>query len=185
MQRTFSGNPVAAMKTLGRFSAVLLCLLAASLIGCQQDASQEVTNTTLEYEHDDDGDAGQHHEHAEDGDEGHVHDHAQLEDFGTGVTMLEEHYEEIKVAFEAGKPDDAHDALHCIGEILENLPRLAKQAELTDDQVTAVQQAVDKMFEAYGQVDDAMHHNQTPDYAAVADSLDTEMAVLKKLAPQQ
>ena len=164
--------------TWKRFLASLLCLWAALLVGCQPDASQPPSHTTQE--HAEDGDDGHHHE--EDGDEGHAHEHADAENFGAGVTMLKEHYQEIKLAFEAEQPEGAHDALHCIGDLLENLPKLAKQAGLDDDQMTTVQQSVDKMFEAYGQVDDAMHHNQTPDYAAVAKTLDDEMAALEKLA---
>ena len=97
---------------------------------------------------------------------------------------LKEHYEEIKVAFESGQPDDAHGPLHDIGHVLEQIPKLAG-SELPEDQAEEAMLAVAQLFDAYGQVDDAMHKNEEPDYAAVAEAIDASMATLEKAVPDE
>jgi hypothetical protein len=70
--------------------------------------------------------------------------------------------------------------MHCVGELLENLPGLAQSAGLTEDQVAAVQDAVDKMFDAYSTVDDAIHSGQRADYSSVSGTLDESMMALEQ-----
>jgi hypothetical protein len=147
---------------------LLICGTAVYLNGCGSGQEKDSASTPkpVQEQHDDDHD--------------HDHDHGLPETFAAGVQMLKEHHQEIKTAFESGNDDHAHEPLHCIGELLENLPQLAKSAGIADDQVKVVQDAVDKMFEAYGNVDAAMHNDEKADYASVSNTLDESLAVLEQ-----
>jgi hypothetical protein len=111
------------------------------------------------------------------------HDDAP-ESYAEAVTLLKEHYSVIKNAFESGNDNEAHEPLHHVGHVLESIPDLAESAQLSSEQIEQVQQAVDEMFAAYGEVDKAMHANEEPDYAAVSETLDTHMSTLEAAVPQ-
>lgn len=166
--------------SLPLFSAGLLAML---LIGCEKkDAAPPDSAPAAAESHDD-------HEHGEEhADHEHAHEHSQdhgshviPDNYAAAVAMLKEHYEEIKTAFAADDADQAHDPLHCVGDLLEALPKLATAAQLTPEQTEAVQGAVDKMLDAYGTVDEALHHGEKADYAAVSQTVDEQMQVLEGL----
>jgi hypothetical protein len=162
--------------SLPLFSAGLLAML---LIGCEKkDAAAPDSSPATAESHDDHEHGDEHaaHEH------GHDHgSHAIPDNYAAAVDMLKEHYEEIKTAFAADDADQAHDPLHCVGDLLEALPKLATAAQLTPEQTEAVQGAVDKMLDAYGTVDEALHHGEKADYAAVSQTVDEQMQVLEGL----
>ncbi len=123
--------------------------------------------------------------------DGHDHDeHALPTTFAEGVSELKEHYQEIKTAFaqaDAKKAvEEAHDPLHHVGEILEALPELAKKADLSAEQLETISKSVGTMFDSYGNIDDAVHDEKSPDYAAVAEKLDEAMAAIEGVSsPEQ
>jgi hypothetical protein len=120
--------------------------------------------------------AQQHGDHDHD----HDHGHAAPEDFVSGVAVLRGHFETIRDAL--GKSDididTAHDPLHEVGRLLENLTKLADQASLSDEDRATAQAAITAMFEAYGQIDQAIHGGNEVDYESVRDKLDKAMADL-------
>ena len=116
----------------------------------------------------------------------HDHDHGDQKDapsgpkdFPAGVAALRENYEAIRDAFQANDTDKAHQPLHDVGGALETLPELAGKAALGETELASVKAAVASMFDAYGEIDGAMHAGKQPDYAAVADKLDKGMADLQ------
>lgn len=136
----------------------------------------------------DHGDAEDGHDHgdakaASEQTEADTHDHAdtELHTLAEGIAALELNYQQIKDAFAKNDAEKAHDPMHSVGNVLDALPELGKTAGLTADDATKLQQAVDKLMEAYGSVDEAMHEEKTPDYAAVAEQIDQQMAVLRAL----
>jgi hypothetical protein len=74
--------------------------------------------------------------------------------------------------------DTAHDPLHEVGPLLENLPKLAGQAGLNAEDLATAKAAITAMFEAYGQLDQAIHGDKEVDYESVRDKLDQGMADL-------
>lgn len=111
----------------------------------------------------------------------HAHSGAELHTLAEGIAALEQNYQQIKDAFAKNDAEKAHDPMHRVGNVLDALPELGKTAGLTADDATKLQQAVDKLMEAYGSVDEAMHEEKAPDYAAVAEQIDQQMAVLRAL----
>ncbi len=119
-------------------------------------------------------------------------DHAALAhpapaDFTAGVQELKQCYLKIKQAFAASDShaaiEQADEPLHRVGEILEVLPDLAQKTQLTHDDLQSVKKSVDAMFEAYGDIDGAVHAGKTPDYQAAAKQLDEAMSVLENAVP--
>jgi hypothetical protein len=101
--------------------------------------------------------------------------------FAEGVAALQKHYAEIKTAYTQGEAEKAHEPLHQVGSVLEALPELGQQAGLAATDLEKLKQAVEKMFEAYGNIDDAVHQKKEADYQAVAEQLDENMAAISSL----
>jgi hypothetical protein len=179
-------------------SSGLFAVLCLSLIvlwtagGCGKSTTKAppaADNKTPADDHDHDhGDAEGEHDHGDAKDEhahgdadAHEHGAAELHTLAEGIASLEKHYQQIKDAFAQNDAEKAHDPMHGVGLVLEALPELGKAAGLSADDATNLQQAVDKLMEAYGSVDEAMHEGKTPDYQAVAETIDQQMAVLRGL----
>jgi hypothetical protein len=153
----------------------LVTFLSIALFGCGPAGDKAPdANEAASHDHD--------HEDHDHGDHDHG-DHKDApsgpQDFPAGVAALRGHYEAIRDAFQANDLDKAHAPLHDVGGALEALPGLAGKAALGETELAAVKSAVAAMFDAYGQVDGAMHEGKQPDYAAVADKLDKGMADLQ------
>jgi len=145
-------------------------LLAVALLGCGP-AGDDGKSAKQAAPHDHEG-----HDH-----EGHDHDQAQPADFPAGVAAVRQHYEAIRDAFRANEVDKAHGPLHTVGQRIEALPKLAATAELGEQELATVKAASAAMFEAYGEIDDALHTGKQADYAAAADTLDKGMADLQSV----
>lgn len=117
----------------------------------------------------------------EDAHAGHEHAAALPRDLSSGIAALKDHYEAIKAAFEQGDTEKAHEPLHDVGGVLEALPELAKAAGLAGADAEKLTQSVDKMFEAYGTIDAALHDGKPADYKAVAGVLDENMAAISSV----
>ena len=121
------------------------------------------------------------HDHAG-GHEADEPEHPLPKDLAAGVVELKQHYQQIKEACEKNKADEAEEPLHAIGNLLESLPALARQTQLPDDDVKSLATAADKMFEAYFNIDEAIHDKKVPDYPSVAATLDDSMATIEAVA---
>jgi len=92
----------------------------------------------------------------------HGHTHAPIKgpkSFPEGVEKLKEINDQICAAMESDNPDSAHDALHEVGELLNRLPELAADTDLGESDWNEVEQEVNKLFEAFKEVDVAFHNN--------------------------
>ncbi len=132
-----------------------------------------------DHDHDHDHDHGHTHDHdhghTHDHDHGHTHDHSHHEapaDFASAVAALTEYHATVRDALAAGQIPRADEAVHAIGHLLGALPALAEQAGVTGEAGETVQSASENLFAAYGQLDRAIHADETPDYEAVSDDLD-------------
>jgi hypothetical protein len=111
------------------------------------------------------------------------HDTAPL-NFADALKKVEEAKEKICVAFEQGTPDEAHDALHQVGHMLEDLPQLATQGrELSTETVSAINQAVESLFDGFGKLDDTMHGGAEVELDKIKQQLTQSLANLRKVLP--
>lgn len=88
----------------------------------------------------------------------------------------------IKKAFAAKDDDAAHGPLHKVGHLLEDLNGLAEKADMSDEQRKSVKAAVEKLFEAFGAVDEKMHGEEGKTYDDVASLIEENLKVLTDLA---
>jgi hypothetical protein len=140
--------------------ALGLCVIAATavnLAGC--DAPKPAANTQ-KVEHD--------------------HDHEEglaIANFGESVGTLRKLHDQIKTAFEAGKPDDAHGALHSIGHVLEALEKQVNT--VAADKQESAKAAVKVLFDGYMKIDKAMHDAEEIKYADLSEDLSKNVAALE------
>ncbi len=113
----------------------------------------------------------------------HDHDHGTLAvgNFAESLGTLTKFYGQIKTAFEADKPDDAHDALHDIGHVLEALE--LQTADLPAEKQEAAKQAVKDLFEGYTLLDEGMHGKKETKYSEVSSKLEAAVKTLESSKP--
>lgn len=114
-----------------------------------------------------------------DGHAGHKH----AETYPEAVAELEEMNQAIASAFASNDVDAAHDPLHEVGHVLDELPALAKKHQLGDEAVAAISAAVEKLFEAFGKVDEKFHGGEGATYDEVKADVDSSMDVLRQYLP--
>lgn len=114
-------------------------------------------------------------------DHGDGHDHP--------TTLVEAHDQlvhmsaTIKQAFEAGKPGDAHDALHEIGHVIEAIPELAKKAGLTDEEAST--KVSDDLMASFGKLDSVLHSDDVEvKWGDVSETIEAAMAKLASWLPE-
>lgn len=118
----------------------------------------------------------------------HGHEHEDMpETFSAAVAELKEHAPEIKDAFEAGKPEDAHDALHHLGEMSAVMTELIDSSPLTPEQKTEAKAASETLFDQYMRLDTEVLHDASTElkYDDVAGKIDESLAKLEALAPAE
>jgi hypothetical protein len=119
----------------------------------------------------------------------HEHEHAEEmpETFAAAVADLQEHAPEVKEAFDAGKPEDAHDALHHLGEMSEVMTKLIDASTLTAEQKDEAKVASETLFDQYMRLDTEVLHAAKPElkYDDVAGKIDESLAKLVALAPAE
>lgn len=103
--------------------------------------------------------------------------------FDEALELVQSMKTEICEAFKNETPDDAHGQLHEIGHLLEDLPTLAvKGKELSPEEISQVEQAVEALYDGFGKLDSSLHHKgEEVDVGEVdellADALDRLKAV--------
>jgi hypothetical protein len=146
-----------------KFPFLLLTVLCSSFsigfLGCDVKDSVQKTGTTSSAH-------------------GGGHQHATT--LAGALKEIEEFRGTIKEAFAKKSPDDAHDALHEIGHVLESVTELAAPAN--DEAKKSVKTAVDELFDCFGAMDDTLHNKNTgKTYEEVADRIDAAMSTLNAM----
>lgn len=126
------------------------------------------------------------HAHAEGGDHAHAEGdaHAHAETFPAALEQVVALKKQIQTAFEAGTPDDAHDAMHDVFHVLEDLTGLAEKATEDPAKITAVNEAAENLLDAYEKLDEGMHGGDQVEYSAVADAIDSAISKLNDFAKE-
>ena len=172
-----------------RLGYPVVMLLSLALLGCGPAATDVPSpdqsaphDQAHDHEgHDHEGHDHQGHDHDQDThDEArHAEDQTQPADFPAAVAAVHEDYEAIRDAFQTNDMEKAHEPMHRIGRLIETLPELAAKAELGEQELATVKSAAAAMFEAYGEIDDAIHTGKQADYAAASGTLDKAMTDLQ------
>ena len=165
-------------------------LAAVSMIGCAVEEGPASTpsmgipdaeTVSDEVEGDHDHEHGDHeHDHEGRVHAGHDHDHDNAT-IASLVGEMEPIQSQIETAFTDGDPHDAHDALHQIGHLIEDLKGAAERQGLDGQPMSDVLEASEGLMDAYDQLDAGMHGGEAVGYDAVADDIDAAMAKLRSV----
>jgi hypothetical protein len=98
--------------------------------------------------------------------------------FHDALAAIIDHDERIRTAFEANDPDAAHDDLHAIGHLLEDLPKLAGTAGVALDR-KAVERSAGILFDAFSRIDDKLHGGTGSTYADEAKTISKELGAFR------
>ena len=154
-------------------------ILLAFLAFCGCAGSKTESNATTA-NHDDHGEHGDHGDHEEHGDH---KEHEAPKDFATALKQLKDMKVLICKAFADGSPDDAHDQLHDVGKLLEKMPELAAEGgDLAAEKLTEIDQAVEELFDGFGQLDGTLHGGDAVDVAELEKQLTQSIESLEMAA---
>lgn len=173
---------------------VAVCLIGFA--GCQDSSKSQVAKTDSshdddhehagdDHDHDghdhdgDDHDHGEHDGHDHDGDDHDHGDHEHADNYDDAVAELVAMQAKIKAGYSGDEPEDAHDLLHEVGHVLENIEKFVKNSDMDDETKKSVGAAIDELFGAYGAVDDKQHDLEGKDYKDVADKIEASIKTLQ------
>ncbi|MCA9266192.1 MAG: hypothetical protein KDA60_20170 [Planctomycetales bacterium] len=158
------------------------CLLLALVpwtLGCQPATETTSTSTSVsssDHGHDHADDDG--HDHSEGG-AGHGHD----TDFVGAVKIMQECRDEIKAAFDAGKPDECDSYVHLGAKRAKELAHLAEDGGCSTEQVSAVETSARQVFDCLEKIHVGFHDDgEGAAFADVAESMDNALADLQAIA---
>lgn len=164
-----------------RSLALGLALVVPCLfIGC--DPGKPTDGSSSSHSHD--GVPASHDGHSHDG---HSHDGHSHGDEGAklglkdSVTKVVELAGKIKEAGEKGDFDSAHDEIHDIGHLLEDLAAKAKAESKSDEEQAAIKAAADALFATIGKIDEGLHDNKEVKFDDIKEAFEAELAALKAL----
>lgn len=107
--------------------------------------------------------------------------HVEVTTYSEAVAQLSKFRDEIKVAFDNGAPDGAHDALHEIGEVIEALPALAaKQGDVDQAAAADIKGAQKTLMDAFGKLDGVLHGGEAIEYSSIGPDIQTALDTLKE-----
>ncbi|MCU0711617.1 MAG: hypothetical protein MUC43_06125 [Pirellula sp.] len=147
-------------------------------VGCEPD---KTTSTGKPANHSHDGAGHSHDGHSH---EGHSHGEqgaAAKMGLKDSVAKVVELATKIKEAGEKGDFEAAHDEMHDIGHLLEELAAKAKAESKSEEEQAAMKTAADALFATISKVDEAMHENKEIKYEEVKAGFESELAAMKAL----
>jgi len=166
-------------------------MMIALVIGCGQGTPPGAAVAHAgpdRHAHGHDGHAG-HNSHA--GHDGHAHAvgaevaaaatpaaDATQPTFRDALAAIIEHDERIRAAFAADDTAAAHDDLHAIGHLLEDLSKLAGTAGVAIDR-QAVERTAGVLFDAFSRIDDKLHGGGGSTYAEEAKTISRELGAFR------
>ncbi|MCM2375050.1 hypothetical protein [Aporhodopirellula aestuarii] len=187
-----------ALLASSRFCIVITMLAyTVAMTGCAKTAPPvETPAADHDHDHDDDGHDHEHddHDHDHDGHD-HDHDHADIdvdslmpidapdgpESLSAGIDQLVSMRDTIAKGFADDDVDSIHDQLHSVGGLLEHLEEMTKSSDLPDDAKEQAADAIDSLFDAFGDVDAKLHGDTGAEYSDVSDKIDSAVKTLSEL----
>ena len=124
---------------------------------------------------------GHGHEH------GHTHDHPDRpESLQAAVDSIQTINVEIRDAIQSGNIDEAHELLHEMKHLVDELPDVAADTDLTEQDWKEIQKASEQLSEAFGKLDESFHvEDSDPQavYDGVAESIDSAVEQISQRIP--
>ena len=150
-----------------------LCAYLMFVAGCGTSPTAPPSATkTADHDHD--------HEH-EHGNEAHEH---HLETYALALAELTSLRDTTRDAFAKNDLDAAHEPLHEVGHVLDEIPKLAEKEGISGEALGNLKAAVKTLFDAFGDVDKTMHGQDGSKYSDVSAKIDDAVKVLTDLAPK-
>jgi hypothetical protein len=173
--RSPQGPRVGSLAVAGLFSVVAVASLGLSCARLAPLADADDDHAAAGAGHD------HHHGHAHAASDEHAHDHAGPKksvaapaSFADALATIIELDGKIRTACEGDEPEAAHDELHSIGHLLEELPGLAATAGIPLDG-EAVSRSAGVLFDAFSRIDDKLHGGEGSTYAEEAETIAREL----------
>lgn len=150
----------------GRLTTALALIALTTLWGCSRAPAPAATKPARPVAHDHDHDHADDHDHDHGHDDhehaGHDHDHDghdhdHPETLAAGVAELRAVASRVKEHLAADARDDADDAVHGMGHLLEDLQGLVRTSDLAAEGKAAATKALDDLFECFDALDTALH----------------------------
>jgi len=165
----------------------LAILIVSASLGCKPvdpkhaaEHAEEVHN----HEHGKDGhDHG--HEHGHEGHSHEGHDHAEHpKTYAEAITKLQALRDTTRDALSKGETEKADSAVHEVGHILEELPKLAKEGTFSDADQAEIKKDADELFAEFDKLDVQIHGDKKTTYDAFATAIDAALERLQARVPK-
>ena len=105
-------------------------------------------------------------------------EHAHAETLADAVKELEGICATIKAAFAKDDAEAAHDPLHDVGHVLEEIPDLVAKSALDEAGKAEALAAKKSLYESFEAVDQGMHGSGGKKYSEVAEAIDAALKIL-------
>lgn len=154
---------------------MLVCLVIACAVGslgCGKSTPTAEKSTAPA--HDDHAHEG--HDHKHEGHDDHPHTYAEAVE---KIKQLRNAVRDHLAAKETGKADEA---VHEVGHVLEDLPKLA-EAHTAEDQAE-VKKAGEELLDLFGKIDEQLHADKEPNYDEVSAKIDAAVEKLHEKLPK-
>ncbi len=158
-------------------------ILAAGtwLVGCKGESPSNAV-APADQAAEDHGHEHHDHDHHDHGHDHHAHD--APETLQAAVGELTELRDNIANAFASDDLKTADTEVHEVGHLLEALDSLAEKAELTEEQVAAVKQAQQSLFEEFAALDRTLHDKSDgKTWEEVSEKVNQAIADLQAVVP--
>ncbi len=155
----------------------ILAVVPFAMTGCKPKppaTEEKASGADSHADHDHHG-----HDHGKHG----VEDHPET--YAEAVAELESLHAAIRDAFTKKDKDAAHDPLHHVGHLLEDIAGLAEKASLSTEQSTAVKKAKEELFDGYTKIDGMFHGEKEVRYEDLAKELDAALVVLQSAVKKE
>jgi len=159
-----------------RLFACLVSILAVASLGCGASNATVEKAADPAHEKHDGHDHDHAHDHKHEGHEDHPHTYAEAVE---KVKELRNAVRDHLAAKETGKADEA---VHEVGHVLEDLPKLA-ETHTAEDQAE-VKQASEELLDLFGKIDEQLHADKEPNYDEVSAKIDAAVEKLQGKLPK-
>ena len=90
--------------------------------------------------------------------EEHHHDHGHRpKSYTAALDQIKHARDEVKAAFDAGTPNGCDDALHVVAEVLDVLPEVAAETDLSKEDWQVVKDQSQHLFDQFMKIHDGFH----------------------------
>ena len=147
------------------YAPLVLFGLIPMLTGCDNVQNQEQLATTPaqsaahdDHDHDDHDHDHDDHDHDDHDDHDHDdHDHELPATVEAAIAQLKKVTNQVREALKGGETGKADSLVHSIGHLIEDLNEKIASADVEQKVKDAATAASEKIFEAYGEIDNVLH----------------------------